>query len=96
MEIVTIEQAIADIERIFGLTESTRLHKIGGQKFLFDKQLYPRNMIEEKLTPYFYTHKIKDGGCYVSPITFVFTHVEIADDDRLKELVVNKRELANN
>lgn len=86
MKIVTIEQAIADIEKIFGLTESTKLHKIGDRKFLFDKQLYPRMMIVEKLTLYFLTRKIKDGGCYISPITFVFTHVEIADYDRLNEL----------
>lgn len=86
MEIVTFEQAIADIEEIFGLTGSTKLHKIGDRKFLFDKQTHPRMKIISKLAKYFRFRQVKDGGCYISPTTFVFTHVEIADYDRLNEL----------
>lgn len=86
MKTVTIEQAVADLESVFGLTESTRLHEIGSRIFLFDKLYFPRKMITEKLREYFSSHKIKGGDCYISSITAVFTHVEIADHKRLYEL----------
>lgn len=88
MKTVTIEQAVADLESVFGLTESTRLHEIGSRIFLFDKLFFPRKMIVEKLTEYFGTHKIKNGGCYIYPEQARFSHFEIAYIKRLNKLML--------
>lgn len=83
---VTIQQAISDIEKIFGYTEASQYHEVGKGTFLIDKQKFERFEVIEKLQEYF-AHKVIDGGgCWVSPITFVFTKIEIADYDRLNEL----------
>lgn len=89
METVTIEQAVADLESVFGLTKSTRLHEIGSRIFLFDKLFFTHKMITEKLTEYFGSHKIKNGGgCFIYPESAGFSHFEIADIKRLNKLIL--------
>ena len=70
---VTIQQAISDIEKIFGYTETNQYHEVGKGAFLIDKQKFKRYEVIEKLQEYFADKVIDGGGCWISPITFVFT-----------------------
>lgn len=83
---VTIQQAISDIEKIFGFTENSQYHEVGKGSFIIDKQKFERYEVIEKLQEYFADKVIDGGGCWISPITFVFTQIEIADYERLNEL----------
>ena len=83
---VSIQQAISEIEKIFGCTETNQYHEVGKGAFLIDKQKFERYEVIEKLQEYFADKVIDGGGCWISPITFVFTSIEIADYERLNEL----------
>lgn len=83
---VTIQQAIADIEKIFGFNESNQYHTIGNRSFLIDKNKFERFEVIGRLQEYFADKSIEGGGCWISPITFVFTKIEVADYERLNEL----------
>lgn len=86
MESVTIAQAIADVEQIFGLTETTSQHRVGSGRFLLRKENFPRELIISKLRDYFCDRFVEGGGCYISPMTIAYTHVEIATIDRINKL----------
>lgn len=83
---VSMQQAISDIEKIFGYNEDSQYHTVGKGDFLIDKRKFSRFEVIDKLQEYFADKVIEGGGCYISPITFVFTSIEIANYERLNEL----------
>lgn len=89
MKKITISQAIADIEAMFGFTESDKDHIMGSGDFLINKLIFPRYEVIDKLQGYFADKTIDGGGCWISPTTLVFTKVSIVNLDRLNELCKN-------
>lgn len=77
MEIISKEQAIQDLENLFGISESS-LSKRNGNLFLIDKREYERFEVIDKLTEYFSSRCLDNGqGCKISNITLLYTAFEI-------------------
>lgn len=91
---VSIKQAIEHVEKMFGFTENTfryikdggvSLHEKGNSLFLIDKKMFPRYEVIDKLQAYFADKTVDGGGCWISPITFVFTEVVIGTLDEIEK-----------
>lgn len=77
METINKEQAIQDLEELFGISEKS-LSKRNGNCFLIDKREYERFEVIEKLMDYFSSRSLDNGqGCKVSNITLLYTTFEI-------------------
>lgn len=92
---VTIKQAIEDVEKMFGFTsesfryvkdDSVSIHAKGDNSFLIDKRQFTRGEVIGKLQDYFADKVVDGGGCWISPITFVFTQVVIDTVEKINEL----------
>ena len=77
MEIISKEQAIQDLEALFGISGKS-MSKRNGDCFLIDKREYERYEVIEKLINYFSSHSLDNGlGCKVSRITLLYTTFEM-------------------
>lgn len=58
---VSIKQAIADTERLFGFTETTKWHKMGDSLFVFSKDKHTKEGVRTRLIEYWQEHPITNG-----------------------------------
>ncbi|MBQ3765871.1 MAG: hypothetical protein II874_03955 [Bacteroidales bacterium] len=69
---ITIEQAVSDCRALFNIPGSAHSKEEKGH-FLIDKREFERFEVVNKLMDYFRDKAIIGGGCFIEPITLLWT-----------------------